>query len=199
MLVLLSFLFTAQVFAQEETLLDQPIESGGYGSPSFKFSRLGDKFAVLVGGHGGWLINHSFLIGGGGYGLVNSITASQTAQTYFGTGSDLKTQFGYGGLFLEYLGNPNALVHYSVSTLIGAGSVHYGYWNDFDQPYGEPSRGSAFFVLEPSVGAELNVTRFFRINPGVSYRLVRGSDLPGISDADMSDLSVYLSFKFGKF
>lgn len=198
--ILLSFVLSAQLSAQEQTLISGQIESGGYGGPVVKFSKLNDKFALLVGGSGGWLINHSLLIGGGGYGLANSISAPKAAQAYYGGGDDLKIQFGYGGLLLEYIGGPNDLVHYSISTLIGAGGVHYGYWNDFsDSYYDDRSRASAFFVVEPSVGAEVNITRFLRSNVGASYRLIRGTDLPGISDSDLSDLSIYLTFKFGKF
>ena len=198
--VICSFVLTAQLSAQEQTLIDQPIQSGGYGGPVVRFSEFNNKFAVLVGGYGGWLINHSFLLGGGGYGLVNNIIASPAAQLYYGATSDLRTQFGYGGLFLEYTGDPNALIHYSVSTLIGGGSVNYGYWNSFSQSYYDAlSRTSTVFVFEPGVGAELNITRFFRLNSGVSYRLVRGSDLPGITDSDMSNFSAFLTFKFGAF
>ncbi len=199
-LVLSLFLFTAQSFAQEQTLINGPIESGGFGGPVVKFSQVNNKFAVFAGGYGGWVINHSFLIGGGGYGLVNNIAASPAAQAYFGTTNDLRTQFGYGGLVLEYIAMPEDLVHFTVSTLIGGGGVDYAYRYDlFNSNYDESGHASACFVLEPSAGLELNITQFFRINAGASYRLVRGTDLPGISDTDLSDLSGYLTFKFGKF
>ena len=190
----------ATSFAQEQTLISGPIENGGYGGPVVKFTRVSDKFAVLVGGYGGWLINHTFMIGGGGYGLANSIHASRTAQTYYGTGDNLRTQFGYGGLVLEYIGIPDNLIHYSVSALIGAGGVSYNYLYDMYLPsFENTEHASPCFVLEPSAGVELNVTPFFRMNASVGYRLVRGTDLPGITDADLSDLSGYLTFKFGKF
>ncbi len=200
MSILMSLALSAQVNAQEQTLISGPVENGGFGGPVVKFSDIDNKFAILVGGYGGWLINHSFMIGGGGYGLVNNIHASQAAQLYYGTGDNLRLQFGYGGLMLEYIGEPDKLVHYSVSTLIGAGGVGYNYLDNFYNSFQEDNgRTSAFFVLEPSAGVELNVTRFFRLNAGASYRLVRGSDLPGISDSDLSHLSGYLTFKFGKF
>lgn len=196
----LALFIAAQTFAQEQTLISGPVEHGGYGGPVVKFSSVSDKFAVLVGGYGGWLINHSFMIGGGGYGLANSIHASRTAQLYYGTGDNLAIQFGYGGLVLEFIGIPNSLVHYSVSALIGGGGVNYNYIHDVYNPFFDNTQhNSACFVLEPGAGVELNITRFFRMNAGVGYRLVRGTDLPGITDSDLSDLSGYLTFKFGKF
>lgn len=198
--VLALFMFSAQSFAQEQTLINGPIESGGFGGPVVKFSQVSNRFAVLAGGYGGWIINHSFLIGGGGYGLVNNIAASPAAQAYFGTTSDLRTQFGYGGLVLEYIGAPDNLIHFTMSTLIGAGGVDYTYRYDlFNSNYDNMGHASACFVLEPSAGLELNITQFFRLNAGASYRFVRGTDLPGITDTDLSALSGYLTFKFGKF
>ncbi len=188
------------LYAQEQTLIGGTIESGGFGGPVVKFSQIDKNFAVLVGGYGGWLINHSFMIGGGGFGLANNIHGPREAQLYYGTGDNLRLQFGYGGLMLEYIGEHNSLVHYYVSTLIGAGGVNYDYINGLYSPYFDNlDRTSACFVLEPNVGAELNVTRFFRIGAGASYRLVKGSDLIGVSDSDLSDLSLNLTFKFGKF
>ncbi len=198
--ILISFVLSASVSAQEETLINGPIENGGFGGPVVKFSQVQNKFAVLAGGYGGWLINHSFMIGGGGYGLVNNIKAPLAAHFYYGTPNDLSIEFGYGGLVLEYIGQPDMLVHYSVSALIGAGGVGYGYYPDFNNSfYDNADHSSAFFVLEPAAGAELNVTRFFRINGGISYRLVAGAQLPWISNSDLSSLSGYLTFKFGKF
>ncbi len=199
-IILFSFLFSAQLYAQEETLISGPIESGGYGGPVVKFSTLNNKMAILVGGGGGWLINHSFLVGGAGYGLVNNISAPAAALTYYGVYDDMKIDFGYGGLLLEYVGNSDNLVHYSVSTLIGAGGINYRYpYDNYWTGSFQGDHASAFFVLEPAWGAELNVSKFFRMNAGVSYRLVRGSDLPYISDSELSGVSVYLMLKFGKF
>ena len=47
--------------------------SGGVGGPVVKFSQLLDQFAVFAGARGGWIANHSFVIGGGVYTLVNTV------------------------------------------------------------------------------------------------------------------------------
>lgn len=195
--ILISFVLSISAAAQEQTLISGKIESGGFGGPVVKFSQIDGRFAVLVGGYGGWLINHTFMIGGGGFGLANTIRGSRAAQLYYGTGNDLRLQFGYGGLMLEYIGEHNSLVHYYVSALIGAGGVNYDYINNLY--YDNFDEASPCFVFEPSLGAELNVTRFFRIAAGAGYRLVRGTDLVGVSDSQLSDFSLNLTFKFGKF
>jgi len=197
--VLFSILLAMQASAQEQTLISGQIESGGFGGPEISFSQIDGHFGILVGGYGGWYINHTFMIGGGGYGLVNDITAPLAARTFYNAGNDLRINFGYGGLVLEYVGLSDNLVHYSISTLIGAGGVGYGYRNNYSNNWNDNSPTSAVFVLEPKIGVELNVTPFFRIGGGGSYRLVRGSNLVGIEDSDLSDGSLYLAFKFGKF
>lgn len=193
--------FSGLSFSQEETLLSGKIENGGYGAPVVKFSRVKNNFALFVGGYGGWLINHTFLIGGGGYGLVNKIKGEQSAQYIYGYWDDVKIQFGYGGLYLEYIGNSNELIHYSISTLIGAGGVSYGVYNSnlYYLNTDWTRNNSSVFVLEPGINAELNVAKFFRINIGASYRFVNGVDLVGLTNSDLSGPSAGIAFKFGLF
>jgi hypothetical protein len=204
--IAISFLILSfQLYAQDQTLINGQLESGGFGSPVVKFSNINSKPAIFVGGYGGWLINHTFLIGGGGYGLVNSLNASQTARDYYGYNSDLKILMGYCGLVLECIGDNESLIHYTVSTLIGAGGVTYRY------PYNQYLNSlfnhnninifnlSAFFVFEPTLNVELNVAKFFRITAGAGYRFISGTDLVGIKDADLAGPSFSLAFIFGIF
>lgn len=196
-------LFTLSLHAQEETLLEGEVVHGGFGGPVVKFSNIKKDFALLVGGYGGWFVNHTFLIGAGGYGLATKINASESAQAKYGQGEQLKLMFGYGGAVLEYVNRSNKLVHYSINTLIGAGGVvyterdHYGYDEDDDDDHIGPS--DAVFVLEPGLNAELNVASFFRINAGASYRMVTGVNLEGLKNSDLSGPSVNLTLKFGLF
>ncbi len=55
------------------------------------------------------------------------------------------------------------------------------------------------FVLEPAVNAELNVTTWFRLNAGVSYRFVTGVTQVGLDNGDFSGPTATLTFKFGTF
>jgi hypothetical protein len=57
----------------------------------------------------------------------------------------------------------------------------------------------AFFVAEPEVNIMLNVTEYFRIGLGSSYRYVKGSNIQGFSDRDLSSYAVNLTFKVGVF
>lgn len=175
-----------------EALLQGPLRSSGYGALSMKFTPIQGQFGTMLGGYGGWFINKTLLIGGGGYGLATAIPASERP------GANIS--LGYGGFVVEYVGNSDKVFHYAVQTLIGWGGVgtypQRGF--TFSSPYPE-FRVSPIFVVEPSVLAELNLTKFLRLAVGAGYRFASGIDLEGISNADISTFSMIVNLKFGSF
>jgi hypothetical protein len=191
----LCLILSIPVFAQEETLIGSEIESGGFGGPSLKITQLNNENAVLLGARGGWIINHTFVLGGAGYGLVTRVQAQKTDSIHH------TIDFGYGGLDLEYIASSNNLVHLSIGLLVGAGGV--GYRNDDDNRYDDIIDDShpkdAFFILEPNVQANLNVTSFFRIAAGVSYRYISGLQSQLATNTSLDGVSGVLTLKFGKF
>ena len=70
---LLAFLPIGLSAQADQTLTGPYIESGGFGAPVVKMTSMMDEFAVLLGGRGGWILNRTFVLGGGGYGLVNDV------------------------------------------------------------------------------------------------------------------------------
>lgn len=193
LLVLFLLLANSLLFAQEETLLGNgEIFNGGFGGPVIKFTSINNHFGVLVGGQGGWIINHSFIIGGGGYGLANNVKASSSFM-----GTEELLNFGYGGVEFHYIVNSEKLVHYSVSLLIGAGGIGYREPQNWDLEWDNSLQG--FFVMEPTISVMLNITTFFRIGVGGSYRFVSGANLDELKDSKISGLSGEIVLKFGKF
>ncbi|RPH38121.1 hypothetical protein EHM92_00845, partial [bacterium] len=93
---------------EEETLLGGGFESGGYGGPVVKFTNVKGEFAVMAGGYGGWLINHSFMLGGGGYGLVTHHYLDVPAGLFLGNPPAGRMEFNYGGGILEFIFSPMA-------------------------------------------------------------------------------------------
>ena len=68
----LALLFTSPLAAQEvETVLTEPTSHGGFGGPVMAFTSIRGVFGVMLGGRGGWIINHQFVIGGRGAALVD--------------------------------------------------------------------------------------------------------------------------------
>ena len=128
--------------------------------------------------------------GGGGYGLTKNLNKGEDD---ISDGSTLS--FGYGGFELEYIFGSDKLVHGSIYTLIGGGSLSLM----GDETDNHTIETNEYFVFEPDLNLELNVTKFFRIGLGVGYRVVAGDDFKGYNYLDLSGVTGTLTFKFGKF
>ena len=169
--------------AQEaSTLLGSDIRHGGFGGPVVKFTEIDGEFGVLVGGRGGWIINDSFVIGAGGYGLANQDHFDEYID---GQGDQEGLVMGYGGLELEYINRPLQVAHVSLSVLVGAGGAAWdplGWGPDWDEDI------DAFFV-----------TKHLRIGFGASYRFVGDVELPGLDNEDISGPAGVVTLKLGGF
>ncbi|MBI4501521.1 MAG: hypothetical protein HY700_10200 [Gemmatimonadetes bacterium] len=83
---------------EPESLVGNTVSHGGFGGPVLRFTELNGQFGIMLGGHGGWIINHRFVIGGGAYGLTGkNIDVSYVSPT----GGRPYLTFGYGGIELR--------------------------------------------------------------------------------------------------
>ncbi|MCF6271029.1 MAG: hypothetical protein L3J41_15050 [Melioribacteraceae bacterium] len=188
--IIILLLSSISILGQAETLVSGELENGGFGGPVVKFTEIDGKFGLLVGGRGGWIMNHTFVLGFGGYGLVN-----QFESDFIFDGKLLPLMMGYGGFEMEYIHSPNSLVHFSIYLLLGGGGLTYKEYHDWNSPKVTDS----FWIAEPAVNVELNVASFFRISAGVGYRLVSDVNLGDLTNSDIAGISGVLTFKFGKF
>jgi hypothetical protein len=199
------FIMVTKLLAQDttsteiKTLIGKKTYNSGYIALSGTYTKFNKENAVLVGAYGGWLINHRLLIGMGGYGNVSRHAG-------FGTNpqnTQNRLRMGYGGLVVEYTFMHKSLLHITAGALVGAGAVSNGYKKDYYHgDNGEQWRSinsSAFFVAEPSVKLEMNVSKDVRIAAGGGYRYIREAKLAGITDLDMRSLTASLSLKVGLF
>jgi hypothetical protein len=198
LLTILFLLLTAgYAAATEQTLISEPLEHGGYGAPVVKFSTIANEFAILVGGQGGWIINHKLLIGVGGYGLVTDHRLSRPWRDYYE--SD-KLAMGYGGVFFGYIDNSDRIVHPTMQVLIGGGAISPRHEHDYyESGYHGSHDHDAFFVIEPQMGVEINFTTFMRLEMTLGYRGVNGVEAFGYSNSDIGGPAGSLTFKFGRF
>lgn len=185
-------LFSGPAFARDEVLISGQIDHGGFGGPSLKVARIKEEVGYFMGGYGGWFINHTLMIGGGGYGLVNNVKAPESGPN----GEALYYNMGYGGLILEYVNNSHNLFHFMINTLIGAGDLGY---RRADGSVNWDYAHDTFFIVEPSINLEINVTHFFRVGMGLGYCYIDGLQLAGITQQDLTGVSGNLYLKFGSF
>jgi len=214
-------IFTSlMVFGQEEetiefkTIFGNDHSSGGYGAPELKLGPVNKEISLFVGGRGGWIIGHKFVIGGAGYGLTTNNTFEYTESLSAESGGavadstrSIKIDMGYGGLLLEYILKPKKAIHIAFPLIIGAGGTSLGVKTTEEIPNTNPSEwsaydfveSSAFFVVEPGLSVELNMTKFFRLNLGGTYRFISGTNLERLSSSDLSDFTFNIALKFGAF
>jgi hypothetical protein len=176
---------------------------GGFGAPQVKLSAMLSEPALLIGAHGGWIVNHAYVFGLAGYGLASRHDTPAATRV---DGDPSRIELGYGGLRLAYLVQPHRLVHLGLSTLIGAGgvvAVAKGAYERFEGERDDEERradhADALFVLEPEVEAELNVVSFMRIALTASYRYMTLVDAPGLSSRKLSAPAGSVAFRFGVF
>nr|WP_319399108.1 hypothetical protein [uncultured Carboxylicivirga sp.] len=191
--------------------------NGGYGAVMIGYSQIWDRDAILIGGRGGWIINHNFALGMGGYGFM---TDPKTDPFIMDATTNLNSKYqitgGYGGLLFEPILGAKKPVHLSFPILIGAGGIAYTkHWenNDYNNDYREIYEDSdAFFVLEPTIELEFNMLKFFRLAFSASYRYTSNINLsyqdyrdpkpdPNvIGTQDMlRGMNYGITLKFGKF
>lgn len=189
-----------------KTLIHKGAKIRGFMAFDMKLSDIHKYNSLLVGGHMGLILQDHLMIGGGGYGI--SSTNKFDGVDSNGDAQELYIFGGYGGIVLGYTVAPREIIHISFPVLIGGGGFEVSDSNisrtvrdqDFINSDHRVEYSSAF-VVEPGVEAEINITKFFRLGFGGSYRIVQGVNLNinNITDKDLTSWSTHISFKFGKF
>lgn len=173
----------------------------GYGAITNKFTSIRGDFANMVGAYGGVFIDRKVMIGVGGFSTTNKIVVPAEFSSI--PGVDMSYGYVQTGLITEYVVASNKPIHLVLSMFAGAGfSYQYEHgsnpnydWNVTHGPYDQ----NWSFVMEPGAQVEINLFRWMRLSPGVSYRRAYNSDSAGLSDSDLSDWNYSFTLKFGKF
>lgn len=163
-----------------ETLVQGNIESGGYGAPAVKYTHMSGADGMLVGGEGGWIINHNFVLGGAGYGLTNSVEQNSNSMS-----------MAYGGILFQYFHQPEKLLHMGGSLLIGAGgaTIHHVTGDE----------NHSFFVAEPELMGIVNISSLVRAGLSVGYRWAPNVSIPSVSVSSLSGVTAGLFVQVGTF
>ena len=194
--------------AQEEpgemkTLAGPETSSGGYGAFTMGYSVIDNKSSFEFGFRGMWIMNHTIALGIGGSGFMT--------QPVYDAGDDTDNFLtgGYGGFIIEPIVIPLEPVHVAFPILIGGGAISsiktdWDEWDNWDEweDYMPPTQ--FYMLIQPGAEIELNVTRFFRIGLGASYRIPielynTTPEVPEFSPQAVKGFVFGMSFKFGKF
>ena len=172
--------------------------SGGYAAITNKFTTIRGDYTNLAGLYGGWYINHRMMLGIGAAASTNNLRVPPQFNTH--PNQRRTWQYGQFGLVSEYVMNSDKPVHLAFHLFGGAGFTLQYEREDWNHNSHENTSDENWFVVaEPGVHLEINVFKWMRLSPGVSYRAAFGSDGRGLADSDLSGVSYNATLKFGKF
>lgn len=188
LILIIAGLIALPLPAQEDanTLLSGKIEHGGFGGPHLGISGVNGEAGIFTGAQGGWIINHAFVLGLGGYTLQNEVKGDVDTR---------HLEMDYGGFQFTYIPRSDRLIHPFFQVLLGTGTAYYS----SSESVNNASNHDWFWVIQPAIAMELNVVTFFRASLVGSYRIVQDVELPNLSNSDISGFGVTLLMKFGKF
>src|SRR6478736_3099378 len=202
LIVLAGLLFignAASAQSEIQTLFGKGKSVGGYGALSNKFTAIGGTYANMVEAYGGVYLNKRLMIGGAAAATTNYIAVP--SEYSIDPSKRMSYEYGQLGMMTEYVFGSDKAIHVAFSFFAGAGfTLQYERpeWNH-ETSYDYPNYTGAedtFFVAEPGVQLEVNVFKWMRFSPGVSYRATYGSHAVGLSDTDLSKISYNATLKF---
>ncbi len=170
----------------------------GFGGPSVSFSKINNEFAVSNGGGGAVIFNQTFFLGAYGEGLSTSHSFKITDTVVFPRKEKDKLSFGHGGFWLGYINKSHKLIHWGASTKLGWGSIAL-YDPDFQIDDESNQAVNTVFVVTPMIECEFNITKWFKINAGVGFRLVNGIDTKFYKSSQFNSPIANLGLLFGNF
>lgn len=180
--VCLALVLPAELSAQQaQTLVRGQGQNGGYGAAVFKGSSVNDQFAGFFGARGGYLLDHVFSLGAGGYLMGGGVDADLEG------GERGPLDMWYGGVELEFIGVWSQLYHITFLVLVGGGATKLAGESD------------GIWATEPALNLEINVAPWFRLDFGGGYRFIWDVDTPGLDSQDLSQFFGQIVMKFGAF
>ncbi len=178
--IILVFLFTVHaLFGQkDETLFGRNglHLTGAWGSTDPGFSTFSGETAFM---HGGFLaleFNKTMLAGIGGSRTSDAVSLGQNGQF----------DLDYNGLMLGFVPNSFKVIHPKFSFVMGGGKLKVRGEDDDN-----------VFVVQPGVGGEINVFRWFKFGLEGGYRFVSDVNQTVLTGSDISSFFVELKLRFG--
>jgi len=200
----LAFILVLTIAAQAQevqSLFGRARTTGGYGALTNKFTTIGGQYANICEVYGGVFLNRRWMIGLSFAGSTNDIRVPQEFSV--NPLIPMTYQYSQSGLIIERVVASNSTVHVVFNLFSGAGfTMQYdrnSWYNNYPDYSVKPHDENWFYVVEPGAQVEINLFRWMRLSPGISYRKVYGSDGRGLTDNSLSNWSYNVSLKFGGF
>ena len=178
--LLLAILASSALFAQDETLLSKfRLDfSGAWGGWHSQLTDIGGNNTVVHGGFGGLEFNKVLFIGWSAYKNSDNVIAPNDEL--------LRYDLSYNGPIIAYTPRARSVIHPKFQLQIGNGKLDI-----------EGRNRDRFLVLQPAIGGEVNVLRWFRVGGQAGYRFNINSDYPADSVGDTDGFFLEGTIKFG--
>ena len=187
----LCFISNPAIAQETETLMNADTEFNSMWSLELKTNSLQKKIGSLIGGYWGAVINRSLIFGiGGAANLTHEVT-----------------NYGYFQLLAQYVQPPDKLIHYGAQIIFGWATV-----KDYENPKTglfdnfANTNGTGFYLIEPRINAELNITKSEKLVLGLSYCFAFGLDEQNqyvakskVTNKDLSGVNITIGVKFGEY
>ncbi len=187
---------------QKNTLLGDKGLTGGFVGFSTKLGETNKQEDAWLGGEVAAIFGNNLAIGVAGYGLINTIESpnldfNDSPQFY---------QSGYGGIYVEPILFNRKVLSLSFPTVLGGGGIAetrvggvIDDFEDFDLEASDLHNSDFFWLAEPGVAVNLNISRWMRLSAGASYRYAYSVDSALVEDDRLNSLNGNVSLKFGWF
>jgi hypothetical protein len=177
-------IFTVQLSAQDISLSTPGNDNLNrfYIDLVAKTANLNSDLGLFGGLRAGYYINDNISIGLAGHGLI----PDKLGSSYINQNGRDELHLGYGGAEASFKYNVSDKLYLTSNMLIGAGRADYENLGGNDY----------FFIIEPGISANYNLTDWFGLGYSVSYRLASGVKYADFSNASFSGWSMDLGFKF---
>lgn len=156
--------------------------SGAWGGWHSQLTQFGEQNAVMHGGYGGLEFNKTVFLGWAAYGVRDEVTVGARRR---------QVDFNYNGPVIAYTPLARRVVHPKFGLQVGFGKVV----SSFKE--GEPAETvDRVAVIQPSIGGEINVLRWFRLGADAGYRFGLNAD-DALGEDYASGFFATASLKFG--
>jgi hypothetical protein len=148
-----------------------------------KTAALNGSWGLLGGMRIGYNIDENSSIGLSAFGLI----PERLDQSYINRNGRNDMHLGYFGAEAVIKYHISKIVYLAGTMMVGAGRVNYV----------DVGGNDYFFIAEPGVSINYNITEFFGIGFSVDYRRAAGVKYADLTDNSLSGWSMDLAFNFG--
>ena len=152
--------------------------TGIWGGPAVGVGQLDNDPVVFRGGFGGIEFGKRLFLGWGGFETDNDV--------YIDALDNDRFKMDYSGFMLGYTPAAHKTIHPTFMVLAGTGNAQIG-----------ESESDNIVVLQPTLGLELNIFRFFHLSIDGGYRLLTNVNIPEMTGQALSGPYGEIKMKFG--